>query len=85
MCAPGNKYPFAVNIMNCYAPVEDGKGGQKKVKMSEAVNVIKASLLMSEKEWYALIDRASTTLKLFDNMTFEEMFNISKKNSFHHD
>lgn len=85
VCVPGNRYPFAVNIMNCYAPVEDGAGGQKRVKMTEAVNTIKSSVLMTEKEWYSLIDRVSTTLKLFESMTFEDMFKISKKNSFHHD
>ena len=84
MCTPGNRYPFAINISNCYAPVESGTNGQKRVKMSEAVNVTKSSLLVTEKEWYSLIDRVATTLKLFEDMHFKDMFEIAQKNSFHH-
>lgn len=84
VCDPEKKYPFILNIMNCYAPVEDFSGGQKRIKVSAAEDMIKSSLMLTDKEWYGLIDRTLTTLKLFENMHFKEMFKKAQENSFHH-
>lgn len=80
----GRKYPYVLNIMNCFAPVVDGEGGQKNIIMSSATNSVKSSFSMTENEWYTFIDRMYTTTKNFENMNFATQFDVAKSNSYQH-
>jgi hypothetical protein len=84
-CEPTKDYPFNVTIMNCYAPVESLSSGQKTIKLNQAVDTIKASLVMKDMEWYTLLARISATLYNFEAMHFEEQYRKAMENSYKHD
>ncbi len=84
-CEPSKDYPFNVTIMNCYAPVESLSSGQKTIKLNQAVDTIKASLVMKDMEWYTLLSRISATLYNFEAMHFEEQYRKAMENSYKHD
>lgn len=77
-CDPAKRYPFSVTIMNCYAPVETGAGGQKTIKMTAAENTIKSTLLMDKKEWTILISKLDRVLTMFEQMNFANLFDESQ-------
>lgn len=78
-CDPSKNYPFYININNCYAPVGRAPNGALNIAMSQAVNTTKSYIGLSALEWYSLIDRADSTIKLFEEMNFEKQFKISMK------
>jgi hypothetical protein len=84
VCDFEKKYPFAVNIMNCYAPVVDGTNGQKIIKLSEATDTTNESIMMTSVEWYKVISRMEATLNMFESIHFYDAFEESKKNSYQH-
>ena len=79
VCDTAKDYPFIVNIMNCYAPVQTLANGQKNIKMNEAVNEMKTSLSMNVSEWYGAISRMYNTLNNFEAMNFERAYNESQE------
>lgn len=83
MCNPGKQYPFCVNITNAYAPVETESTGQKNIKMQQAEDIAKSFILISECEWFSLVDRMETTLKNFENMNFPKQFEKSNRDGWH--
>ena len=78
ICDPAKNYPFAITIMNCYAPVETGAGGQKAIKMNAAENTAKSTLLMTKDEWIKLITKMDRTLSMFEQMNFAKLFDESQ-------
>ena len=57
ICDTTKNMPFAVNVMNCYAPVEK-VNGQTVVRMNSAVNTKKVSMLLTDSEWISLVGQA---------------------------
>lgn len=84
MCDPSKNYPFVLNIMNCFAPVESLPDGKRNIKMSEAIDTVKSSISMSVDEWYSIIDRILTTMRNFETINFAQQFKLAYDNSFHH-
>lgn len=78
VCDPSKNYPFAITIMNCYAPVETGANGQKTIKMNVAENTIKSTLLVTKDEWIKLISKLDRVLTMFEHSQFETLLNESK-------
>lgn len=74
ICDPEKNYPFAVSIMNCYAPVETTSGGQKEIKMTEAENVVKSSMLLTKEEWIQTMAKMERVLTMFEEMNFQKQF-----------
>lgn len=82
-CTPGRNYPFAINIMNCTAPpIIDGTG-QTKVELASAENKVENSILLSEQEWFFLINRMNRTLNMFEEIHFLEQYQMAEENSYH--
>ena len=77
-CDPAKRYPFSVTIMNCFAPVETGAGGQKTIKMTAAENTVKSTLLMGKDEWMILISNLDRVLTMFEQMNFANLFDESQ-------
>jgi hypothetical protein len=78
VCDPNKNYPFAITIMNCYAPVETGPNGQKTIKMNVAENTIKSTLLVTKDEWIKLISKLDRVLTMFEHSQFEALLNESR-------
>ena len=78
VCDPSKNYPFAITIMNCYAPVETGASGQKTIKMNVAEDTVKSTLLVTKDEWIKLIGKLDRVLTMFENSQFETLFNESR-------
>jgi hypothetical protein len=76
---PAMNYPYAVEITNCYAPVETLGNGQKNIKMQQAVDKVESSLLMNDIEWFSVIDRMELTLENFESMNFSSCYQRALK------
>lgn len=79
---PAMKYPYNLNITNCYAPVKTEANGQKNIQMSEATGMMKSSLAMSEAEWFTVMDRLMRTLNNFENNNFPKLYADVQKASY---
>lgn len=82
-CTPGRNYPYAINIMNCTAPPIIDGSGQTKVELASAENKVENSILLSEQEWFFLINRMARTLDMFEEMHFPEQYQMAEENSYH--
>ncbi len=78
-CDSMKRYPFSINISNCFAPVKRDDTGQLKVSMSKAKNKKESTLLVTEMEWYSLISRVSKTLELFEMINFKKQFTLAEE------
>ena len=77
-CDPTKNYPFCINIMNCYAPIETTSTGQKTIKMTVAENTVRNSMLLKKDEWVKLISRLDRTLTMFESANFKRLFEDSQ-------
>lgn len=77
ICDTSKNLPFSIEIMNCYAPLEVTSTGTLNPKMKEAENTEKISMNLSEKDWFATIDRMNKTLINFENVNFQKQFKIA--------
>lgn len=82
-CDLSRNFPFELSIMNCYAPVVTGSNGQTTIKMSNAINTKKASIVMSETAWLSLIGQAWDTYKDFRSINAAQLFQRVASKSFH--
>lgn len=78
VCDPTRNYPFIINIMNCYAPVETGANGQKSVKMNVAEQTVKLQVMVSKEEWFAMISKLDDTRRYFEATHFDEVFRCAQ-------
>ena len=81
MCSLDRDYPFAINIMNCFAPPVN-KGGQITVEMSKATDITKHSILLTEEEFFRVVRKMSTSLEYFEKINFENQLKLAKENSY---
>lgn len=77
LCDPSKNYPFAVNIMNCYAPVEVKPNGTTQIKMSASKNVISFSISLNEVEWVNIVEKIQSKMRRFEQLNAS---NIDKQN-----
>lgn len=81
VCQLGQDYPFAVNIMNCYAtPKKTSMGIVAEMSSAEATN--KFSILLTEKEWNKVITKMEKNVTLFEQMNYKDLYNVAKSKSF---
>lgn len=78
-------YPYTLTVMNCYAPVTTGAGGQKNILMSSATDMVKSTISMKEIEWYGLMKHLSSLLHYFEAMQFPEAWKDVQANSYNYD
>lgn len=83
VCDTEKDYPYAVTIMNCYAPVTTDSNGLKNIKMKQAESIKKATILLTEAEWYRIICRSLRTINNFENTNFVTQFDKAKDASYH--
>lgn len=77
-CDTSKNYPFVVNIMNCYAPVETSPTGQKSVKMNQAENTVRSSLSMDKQEWFNFIEKLNRVRNMFEQSHFTGLLEESE-------
>lgn len=70
ICDTAKDYPFAITIMNCFAPVVTDKSGLKNIQMTQATDIKKATILLNEAEWYKAIAYASKIINYFEATNF---------------
>ena len=81
VCQPGQDYPFAINIMNCYAtPKKTSMGVIAEMSSAEATN--KFSILLTEKEWNKVITKMEKNVTLFEQSNYKDLYNVAKSKSF---
>ena len=81
VCQLGQDYPFAINIMNCYAtPKKTSMGTIAEMSSAEATN--KFSILLTEKEWNKVITKMDKNVTLFEEMNYKDLYNVAKSKSF---
>ena len=84
-CDPTRNFPFEITITNCYAPVSGNSSGQTIVKMSEAVNLKKGTLAVSDSEWLGWVGQAYDLYQNFKVNSYPTRFarmERLKKNSY---
>lgn len=82
ICDPEKNYPFVVSVTNGFAPVETLPDGRKNIKISAAEGITKASMSLSDAEWYGVVDRMAATKQQFEEMHFKAQFDIAQDNAF---
>jgi len=55
-CSPTRDYPYRIEIMNCYAPLGQGKNGMLPILMDQAEDIQKDDIDLTEGEWLFKID-----------------------------
>lgn len=68
-CNTAMKYPFNIEITNCKVPVRDNV-----VILSQAKDVKKSNILVTDKEWYTFISRMQRTLDNFELINYKKQF-----------
>lgn len=84
-CQPGQDYPFAINIMNCYATPKRTATGGVVAEMSSAEGKNQFSILLTADEWNILINRMDKITQMFEEMNFQKLYDIMKSKSFFKD
>lgn len=79
------RYPFTLTIMNCYAPVVNGTGGQKNIQMSAATDMVKSSFSMKANEWYGMISHINSVLDKFEALKLPEALANAAEASYKHE
>lgn len=74
---PENNLPFEIEVMNCFAPVDKTKGNE--IVMSKAVKKQTQNIMLSEEEWYTMIDSMKATKIMFENLTYPEQLKLASK------
>ena len=74
---PENNLPFAIEVMNCMAPVDKTKGNE--IVMSKAVNKQTQNIRLSEEEWYTMIYAMLSQKKMFETLTYPEQRKLAQK------
>ena len=82
VCDLSKDYPFAVNIMNCKAPVTRNANGTMTPNMKQAKNKKEHSILLTDSEWFKALSRMERTNVLFENSIFDKMLKIARENTF---
>ena len=75
-CNVGNDYPFAVTIVNYYAPIVIKPNGQYNVKVKEmdTSSYVKTEMKLSEKEWIYDTAQMQAALRIFERKYGIHMF-----------
>ena len=81
-CKPENDFPFGVNIMNCYAPVIKNPYGQIIAEMGKAEKMEKTSIMLTEKEWFRVINKMDSVTKMFEKENYPYLMELSKSKSY---
>lgn len=81
-CQPGQDYPFAINIMNCYASTKTTSTGGIVGEMSTAEGKETFSILLTESEWNILITKLDKITRMFEEQNFKELYDIALSKSY---
>lgn len=82
VCEPGKDYPFAINIMNCYAtPTKTATGGTV-AEMSSAEGKNNFSILLTTSEWNKLITKMDKITKMFEEKNFNTLWDVMNSKSY---
>ena len=82
VCDLSKNYPFAINIMNCKAPVVLNANGTQTPNMAKAKDKKEANILLTKSEWYKIIQKMIKVNKMFEEMNFEKLYKIAKDNTY---
>lgn len=82
VCQPDQNYPFAINIMNTYAPAIKGKMGIQ-ADLQKQQDKEEFSILLSEDEWNKVINKMSKNVTLFEQENYKDMLAIVKDHSYY--
>lgn len=82
VCEPGKDYPFAINIMNCYATPKHTPTGGIVAEMSTAEGKNNFSILLTTKEWNKLITKMDRITKMFEEKNFNMLYDVMKSKSY---
>lgn len=82
VCEPGKDYPFAINIMNCYATPKTTATGGIVAEMSSAEGKNNFSILLTEKEWSKLVTKMDKVTRLFEEKNFDVLYDVMKSKSY---
>lgn len=81
-CEPGKDYPFAVNIMNCYATPKRTSTGGIVAEMATAEGKNSFSILLTESEWNKLISKMDRITKMFEEKNFNKLYDVMMSKSY---
>ena len=82
VCDLSKNYPFAVNIMNCKAPMKANTNGTQTPDLGKAKYKKEFSIMLTKSEWYKAISRMEKTNNLFEHSIFTTMLKIAKEHTF---
>ena len=74
---PAMSLPFAISVMNCFAPVDKTKGNE--IIMKKAVNKQEQEIRLTEEEWYTMIDKMKAIKIMYENLTYPEQLKLAAK------
>ena len=74
-----DKYPWEVKIENAWARIEEMP--DKTLRIGKKENPIYKSFNISFEDWFAVIRSMERTLNLFEEMKFQEMFEMAERNA----
>lgn len=74
------EYPYLIQILNAYAPVEQTEKGAQ-IMISKVRDKIMSYIYLTEREWFSLISRLDENRKMFEQMIYAKCFSIMEKNS----
>lgn len=78
VCDTSRNLPFALEITNCYCPVDISENGKMNPRMKEAVNIQKNAINLTEKDWFKVVQRMQTTLDRFEILHARRQFEIAE-------
>lgn len=71
-CSPARRYPYRIEIMNCYAPLMKMKG-LTPPDMSRADSIRKETFDLTEDEWDYILDSITSNTDLTRNLWYPEL------------
>lgn len=72
------EYPYLIQILNAYAPVEQTENGSKII-LGKARDKVSNYIYLTENEWFSLISRLDENRKLFEQMIYAQCFSVMEK------
>lgn len=79
-CSPAKKYPYHLEIMNCYAPLKQGNGKLLPVIAEEAEDMKEDSIDLTEGEWLYVMGCLDENMQNTKNMWYAELRRQDERN-----
>ncbi len=79
-CSPAKKYPYRLEIMNCYTPLGHGRNGMLPILMDQAEDIRRESIDLTEGEWLYIMDCLDANRKEAKAMWYAELRNQDERN-----